>query len=345
MKSMSPVSHTLSSILILLSSVAFAEQKPITVWKGSTKCEAIINVNHTDAYVIAELARCLMNLGLSYHPSSSFFIETGQVFMAEKHVATQNIHFVHSSCVAELQTHCLNWLENLEGTLLPYTGQNLITISNLSLLSPYTPIDPTGSGCWPTDGETALEPDTQPINDHEPDFDVRNNFVQPKPLPVLLPIPSGPMGAPQIVIIPPNSKAYPFAAEVARILADQEIEQWIKNTILAILSTGAVASILLAIGGVTNGGISTSVSLTPILAAGIAIIWICQLGDIDVDQQALKLKNTSTSSIDIHNSDNPYTIHWENKYLVLKHTDHQKIKVSDNHTCIIADNITHKGKC
>ncbi|HMQ10508.1 MAG TPA: hypothetical protein PKC21_02930 [Oligoflexia bacterium] len=336
--------------ILLFSSVVLANQKLKTQWTGSTQCEVIVKINADDAFVVADLAKSLLNHGLSYHPSSSFLTETGQIFIADKKVSTKNIHFTHPSCIAELQTHCLTWLEALELNLLPFSSQNLITVSNLSLVSSFTKLDPKGTGCWPIDNkvEPEFEPDTQPIGDHDPDFDVRNNFVQPEPLPVILPIPTGPMGMPQTVIIQPGSKAYPFAAELARILADQDIEQWVKNTILAILGTGTVAAVLLAVGGVTNGGLSTSLSFAPLIAAGTVIIWICHMGGIDVDEQALKLKNNSTSSIDTYTIEKDtilYTVKWDNNKLSLEFIDKQNIKIMDGTQCVKASHLSHHGDC
>lgn len=319
-----------------------------TTWVGSGHCLATVNINANNFDSILEAAENALSLTLQRHPNSRFYTGPGRIYTAQRPVATVNTHLSIESCVLELETQCTTWTETLETQLSSLSGAGLVSVTGISLLAVNSIRDPGGTGCWPVDNDSEENPEPSLDPSPRPGFNVRDNFVRPPDeFPVLLPIPAGPLGPVRIVTILPSSKIYPFAAEVARILADESVQEWVKNSILATLGISGVASILMAVGGVTNGGVSTSMSYAPIIAAGAAIIWICKLGGVYVNPNALKLKSGSYGAVDIKTelTEEKYVIQWENKNVILEQLNKNTLNITDEEKCVQANSETYAGNC
>lgn len=128
--------------------------------------------------------------------------------------------------------------------------------------------------------------------------DLQLSPVVPEPVKptIFFPVPTGPTGPVTIVPVKPDSIIYPFIAEVYRLMNDSKVQQWVKNSITTILVVGGAAAAILAIGGVVSAGASTSVSWVPLVAAGAAIIVVCNIAGVTVDKDALKMKNVEGSA-------------------------------------------------
>ncbi|HMQ11202.1 MAG TPA: hypothetical protein PKC21_01375 [Oligoflexia bacterium] len=163
---------------IFLSSISKASNYDQTFWTGSAGCLATIYVQGNNISSTIASVESLLGRTLARHPMARMYnIDGGSIHMLSSTVSTSNIHHSQQSCTTELTTKCTVWGEQLESQLGTLATTGLANVVSLQIAGTMSFKDPTGSGCWPIDGEEDETFQPKPSIDPSKDFDVQNNFV------------------------------------------------------------------------------------------------------------------------------------------------------------------------